>query len=371
MDLVAEMIAAHLPAAMPGARIDLLRAPFRTRLRRQSGAPPGVFDRYVNRFRDYPRWLAAHARDFDVLHVLDHSYAHVARVLPPGRIVVTCHDVDAFAPFTGSRSSSKLPRWLARRVLSGLQRATVIVCVTEATRRDLVRHELVDAHRLAVIPNGVDPLCGAPPEREAELAAAALVGPGEGVDLLHVGSTIPRKRIDVLLAVAARVARVDPAVRVLRVGGPLTADQQQLASSFGLNERIVSLPFVDRRVLAAVYRHASLVLLPSEREGFGLPVVEALAAGTPAVVSDIPALREVGGGAVSYCPVANTAAWADTILDLLTERSGSPEDWARRVEAGRQHASRWSWPAVAVQLADVYRRVAGEAQPAAAHATAS
>ena len=62
------------------------------------------------------------------------------------------------------------------------------------------------------------------------------------------------------------------------------------------------LPFLDRATLAAVYRRSALVLLPSEREGFGLPVLEALACGTPVVASDIDALREVGGDAVRYCP---------------------------------------------------------------------
>ena len=77
----------------------------------------------------------------------------------------------------------------------------------------------------------------------------------------------------------------------------------------GLTDAIVVLPMLDRATLAAVYRRSALLLMPSEREGFGLPVLEALACGTPVVASDIEALREVGGFAASYCPVEGIEDW--------------------------------------------------------------
>ena len=77
----------------------------------------------------------------------------------------------------------------------------------------------------------------------------------------------------------------------------------------GFGDAIVVLPALDRSTLAAVYRRCALLLMPSEREGFGLPVLEALACGTPVVASDAPALREVGGYAAAYCPVDDLEAW--------------------------------------------------------------
>ena len=89
----------------------------------------------------------------------------------------------------------------------------------------------------------------------------------------------------------------------------------------GLEPHIIVLPFLERRVLAAVYRRAAVVLQPSDREGFGLPVAEAMACGTPVVASDLPPLREVGGAMASYCPVGDVEAWTSTVSELLDERS--------------------------------------------------
>lgn len=358
MDLVADMLAAHLPHAAPALSVETLRAPFRPRVDRIApGGRPSVFDRYANRFLDYPRWLRSRSGEFDVFHVLDHSYAHLLHVLPASRTMVTCHDVDAFAPFIdGQENPSRLPRWLARRVLHGLRRARLVACVSDATRSDLLRHALVEPDRLRVVPNGVDAVHAVGADPAAEAAANTLLGAGD-MDLLHVGSTIPRKRIDVLLEVFARVAADIPSARLLRVGGPITGPQREHADRLGIASRIVEVPFVDRAVLAAVYRRAALLVLPSEREGFGLPVVEALAAGTPVVASDIPSLREVGGDAASYCPVGDVTAWTATLTALLAERVRRPADWARRVALARARAARWSWPAVAAQLAGIYAEI--------------
>src|SRR5204863_273063 len=84
--------------------------------------------------------------------------------------------------------------------------------------------------------------------------------------------------------------------------------QQRLSRTLGLADHLVCLDDVDEPTLAALYRRAAIVLQPSEREGFGLPLIEAMACGTPVVASDLAALREVGGDAVRYCPVGEAAS---------------------------------------------------------------
>jgi glycosyltransferase involved in cell wall biosynthesis len=363
MDLVAEMLLLNLNAPdlrlvepselRPSMVRRFTRVPFVGGRRSAETA-----DRIVNRVWDYPRWLAARREDFDVFHIVDHSYAHVVTALPAGRTIVTCHDLDAFdGVLPGTRGGSLVARALGRRLLEGLQAAARIVCVSQAKRDELESYGVVPASRIAVIPNGVHPACGHRPDPRADREAAELLGPEDPgrVELLHVGSAIPRKRIDVLLESVAILRRAWPGLRLIRVGDTFTAAQDRQARRLGLDDAVTVLPFVDRRVLAAVYRRATILLQPSEREGFGLPVAEAMACGTPVVASRIPALVEVGGQAASFCPVGDVAAWVAEISELLEERSASPSDWTARRAASLAQSRRFSWREHARRLSELYR----------------
>jgi len=313
--------------------------------------------------------LAALPVPFDVYHVIDHSYAHLLHELPGDRTLVTCHDLDAYRSVLQPDEEPRgWPfRWMTRRILSGLRLAAHVACDSEATRAALVSLAGFPADRLSVIPNGAD--TGGQPHADAaaDVEAARMLGPRRGVELLHVGSTIPRKRIDVLLDVFAGVRRARPDARMTRVGGPFTAEQRIRARDIGVLDAIHVLPFVDRATLAAVYRRSALALLTSDREGFGLPIVEALACGTPMVASDIPVLREVGSGAVTFCPVGAAADWVETILRLLRERETDAAAWHVRRSAGLARASDFSWSRYTEDVVARYRGIAGRpaAEPAA------
>jgi glycosyltransferase involved in cell wall biosynthesis len=246
---------------------------------------------------------------------------------------------------------------MTRHILGGLRKAAHIACDTAATRDDLVARAGIDKSRTTVIPNGPHPSCSPNPEPSADVEAARLLAGRHSTDLLHVGSTIARKRIDVLLQVVAAVRRSRPDVRLVRVGGPFTAEQRVLVRRLALDDAVLVLPFVDRSTLAAIYRRSAIVLQPSEREGFGLPVLEALACGTPVVASDIHALREVGGTAVQYCAPEDVEAWTRMVADGLREREADPPRWRRRRDAGIARASAFSWSRYASGVAAVYRRL--------------
>ena len=129
--------------------------------------------------------------------------------------------------------------------------------------------------------------------------------------------------------------------------------QQSLVASLGIGPSLVQPAPLSRAELAALYARAELVLVPSDREGFGLPVLEALAAGAPVVASDIPPLREVGGSAVTFCPVAEVDDWVGTVSRLLR----TPEDHPP-LEARREQARRFTWRAHAERIASGYRHLA-------------
>jgi len=362
MDLVAEML--MLGFRSPGDRLVepvQIRPEMVRRFTRIPGlgrlGPARTADRIVNRLWDYRCALASQVGDFDLFHIVDHSYAHLASVLPRGRSVVTCHDIDAFAgALPGTRAESRAGRLLAGRLLAGLQSATRIVCVSHATRDALVEADIVDPSRIVVVPWGLHPSCTPHRDGRSDAAAEAHLGPldPDRPEILHVGSTIPRKRIDVLLDVFARLRARHPALRLVRVGGPFSRRQRRQVSRLGLDGAITVLPFLERPVLASVYRRAAVVLQPSEREGFGLPVAEAMACGTPVVASDLAPLREVGGGIAAYCPVGDLASWVEAVSALLDERVEDGPAWAARRAASLENAQRFDAVDHARRMLDVY-----------------
>jgi glycosyltransferase involved in cell wall biosynthesis len=106
-----------------------------------------------------------------------------------------------------------------------------------------------------------------------------------------------------------------------------------------------------------VYRRAALLLQTSDAEGFGLPLIEAMACGCPVVASDIPVLREVGGTATSYCSVADVQGWVNTIGKLLAERESHTHAWMVRRETAVHRAERFTWAENACATTEVYRTV--------------
>ncbi|MEO6239606.1 MAG: glycosyltransferase family 1 protein [Vicinamibacterales bacterium] len=370
MDLVAAMLMSHLGAEhRDSVDATLIRPPMPLRLSRLGATgdgPPRAVDRILARLVDYPRALAS-LPPFDVYHLVDHSYSHLVHELPRARALVTCHDLDTFRSVLqpDEEPRSWAFRWMTRRILSGLRLAAHVGCDSSATRMALVRLADFPEDRLSVIPNGTD--TGGEPDRDAaaDVEAARMLGPRRGIELLHVGSTIPRKRIDVLLDVFAAVRRLRPEARLTRVGGPFTAEQRVHARDLGVLDAIHILPFVDRATLGAVYRRSAVAVLPSDREGFGLPIVEALACGTPMVASDIPVLREIGSDAVTYCPVAATETWSRAILQLLHERDTDPASWSARRVAGLARAADFSWSRYTDAVVARYQDIAGRSAEAA------
>lgn len=362
MDLVAEMLAAHLHSRHAAQfQTELLRPPMK---RRFSGSGEGKLgrniDRLCNRMYDYPRWLRSCSHAYDRFHIADHSYAHLVHVLPPERTAVTCHDLDTFRCLLDPQADPR-PVWfrtMAQRILSGLQRASHVACVSRTVRDEILAHGLIPSERLSVTPNGVDPSCSPMENELADRQAAELLA-GSAPDsllILHVGSTIARKRIDVLLRILAAVAENKPNVRLIRVGGALTGDQRRLAEELGVSGKILTMPFVDRYQLAALYRRAALVVQPSETEGFGLPVIEAMACGTVVLASDIPVFREVAADAGVYSPLEDISAWAATACRLLAERENDPAAWQRRRMRCQAQAAGYSWSATAAAVAAIHGR---------------
>jgi glycosyltransferase involved in cell wall biosynthesis len=365
MDLCADMLLAHLkregPAAVQASRLCPSFRRLATRLP-VLGRRNAAFnaDRILNRFLHFPRHARRAASSFDLFHVADHTYAQLIHALPPGRAGVYCHDLDAFRCLidpTGDPRPRSF-RTLTRRVLAGLQKAAAVFHSTAAVGDQIRRAGLVPADRLVLAPYGTAPEFGPGPTRDP-VGLQWLEGLDGHSWLLHVGSCIPRKRIDVLLDVVAAVRETIPDARLVKIGGEWSTGQQDRIARLGLHGSIVHARDLTRAELAEVYRRAAVVLVPSEAEGFGLPVIEALACGSAVVASDIPALREAGGPAVTYAPVGDVSSWSELVTRMLTDPAAAPARADRLAWAGR-----YSWAAHAEIIASTYHRLLG-AKPCA------
>ena len=362
MDLVAEMLLDRLNREHASTiEATLIRPSLRRRFSRVSDKQLAfVVDRIAARLWDYPRVAAQLRGRFDLFHVVDHSYAPLVHQLPADRTLVSCHDLDTFRsvlePERERRSAAF--RAMTRRILDGLRKAGHVACDTEATRTQLIERAHLPESRTSVVHNGLHPSFSPQHEASADREAARLLGPRSSIDILNVGSAIPRKRIDVVVRVVAELGR---RVRLVRVGGPFSAEQAALARDMGVT--VAVLPFLDRSTLAAIYRRCALLVMPSEREGFGLPLVESLACGTPVVASDIAALREVGGDAAAYCAIGDIDAWVAAINELLDERDERPAEWVARQERGIRRAEAFSWSKYAREIASLYEQVANGMPP--------
>jgi glycosyltransferase involved in cell wall biosynthesis len=366
MDLVGEMLLENLNLHHRGdIEAVLIRPRFVTRLGRFPRlARRTTFnaDRVLNRFVEYPRVLRRIRNQFDIFHLVDHSYSHLVHHLPPSRTIVTCHDLDTFQGILKPNHARKslLFKAMTRRILSGLKRAAVVSCNSCATRDQVLLHQLLPTERLVVIRNSVHPAYSSKPDPIYDQRVGRLLGPGScgALDLLHVGSTIPRKRIDLLLKLFSEVHQQIPSARLIRVGGAFTEPQTDLIERLQIGKSVIVLPHLDRRELAAVYRRATMLLLPSAAEGFGFPVVEAMACGTPVVASDIAPLREVGGDIAAYSAVGNLSEWSNSVLSMVQEKRERPRDWEARAKEGVRWIERFNSKEYASHNYSIYRRLA-------------
>jgi glycosyltransferase involved in cell wall biosynthesis len=353
MELVADKLIEGLAANSAPFQVERVRPPMRRRFTRAPGLTnQGTAfnaDRLLNRMRDYPRYLRRRAHEFDLFHLTDHSYANLVHQLDPARTGVFCHDLDTFRCLLEPELEPR-PYWfrrMARRILTGLQKAAVVFHTTDSVRGQIEKYGLIDPARLVKAPYGVAEVFQ-PGNDDTEIPSI-LCAIGNGPFLLHVGSCIPRKRVEVLFEVLAQLRKTHPDLRLLQVGGTFTEQQRSLTDRFGVTKAIFQVPRLEQSTIAELYYHAALVLMPSESEGFGLPVIEALACDAIVVVSDIPVFGEVGADAVVYCPLGAIEAWTTAIDDLLKDPAAAPSRDRRLERAGE-----FTWSNHARIIANAY-----------------
>lgn len=288
-------------------------------------------------------WLARR-QELDLLHAM----AFVTPLATAVPSVVTVYDL-SFIHYP-DRFPALQRRYLAGQTRRSCRAARRVIAISESSRQDVHRHFGVPLSRIDVVTPGVD-------ERYRPLPAAAVDAfrRREGLPerfILHVGTLQPRKNLITLIEAVA--ALDDPHIPLVLVGGKGWFFERIFAraAALGVEDRVHFTGYVPDEALPLWYNAASLFAFPSVYEGFGLPVVEAMACGAPVLAAGVSSIPEAAGTAGLLFDPQDVTALRDRITAVLQD----PELAATMRAEGLQHARRFSWARAGRQTAAVYRR---------------
>ena len=275
----------------------------------------------------------------------------VQYTLPPmSRVpgVVVVHDLS----FERPEARDWIPRPSLLRYRASIRasavRARRVVVPSQFTKDDVIQRYGVHEDRVMVAGNALDSAL------EVALRSTPRSTRGDQLVVLAVGTVLPRKNLEVL-ACAVDTLRDEGLPVVLRLVGPLSGAGCQALGRMSdrLGAALEVTGVVDTAGLAAAYRCADVLAFPSLFEGFGIPLVEAMAAGTPVVSSDSSCLPEIGGDAVLYAAPHRPDAWVDALRLVLTDQATA----ARLAAAGTARSVEYDWG----RSAETVRRALAEA----------
>ncbi len=279
---------------------------------------------------------------------VDLVHAPSPAVPPTGRVplVVTVHDA---APIVMPDAFTRRGVWFHRRgFAAAAKRARLVIAVSEFCADEIATYTTIPRERIRVVPNGVNLVQSTP---DAVARTRRQLGLGDAPYVLWVGTAQPRKNVRTLLDAFTRLDPVRIPHRLVLAGASgWKADGEDAEMVQRLGDRVRLLGKVPDPELFALYAGADLFAFPSRHEGFGIPVLEAMAQATAVLCADIPALREVAGDAARFVGPDDLHGWVDALAELL----GDPAARAELSVLGGERAGRFSWERCADGTAQVY-----------------
>jgi glycosyltransferase involved in cell wall biosynthesis len=272
-----------------------------------------------------------------------HSLASTGPIRTPGLAsVVTVHDVT----FMRMPTFGRVTTWGMGQVVRRAARdADSLIAVSAAARDEICATLGLEPAAFTVVPHGMGPVPSAAPAPESELRER--LGLDDGRLVLCVAALRPHKNQELLIRA---LPELPPDVTVVLAGRheEYAERLRELASRLGVDGRVRLTGYVPDPELERLWSMAACAAFPTRAEGFGLPVLEAMARGVPVACSDIPVLREVGGEVPCYFDPADPASAATVIRAVLGD--------AERGQSGVKRAARFSWSEAARGTMDAYER---------------
>jgi glycosyltransferase involved in cell wall biosynthesis len=258
-----------------------------------------------------------------------------------GPVVVTVADMihERFAHLFDRPTDDQARRRKRQCILA----ADVIICISETTQKDMLQFYGIDAAKTEVVPLAYRDTFRLLEDREG------LSSPTGKPFLLYIGDRRRHKNFEVLLQAYSRWPRRKELDLVVVGGRPWSKEETQHLTRLGIAEQVCLLAEVDDQRLCRLYNQASAFVYPSLYEGFGIPLLEAMACGCPVIASRIPSTREVAGG----CPIYFEPTEADDLLAAFDVALAEGRD-SERVRLGLERVTHYSWDKAAKQVLKVY-----------------
>ena len=277
--------------------------------------------------------------DFDILHITDpHPYFNCWKpVLGKKPIVATVHDL--IPELFGNNVRVRRMRELL------MKDASHIIAVSQNTKNDLMRLYHVPGEKVSVIYHGYLPSQGG-----AKPLAGLTCKPATPNYLLFVGKRGGYKNFDFFIRAVAPLLRQDKSLSVFCTGAAFNANEKALFTSLGIEGQVAQ-GFVPDDEMPSVFAHALAFIYPSRYEGFGIPILDAFAAGCPVLLANASCFPEVAGEAALYFDPGDPASLRDQLALLLHNASL----WGRLVAQSRSRLEGFSWSRCAEETANVYR----------------
>jgi len=260
------------------------------------------------------------------------------------RMVVTIHDL-IHLDFPSSNPAAILyARWMIGR---SIRKSSRILTPSDTVGKAIEKRFVKARGRVTVTPNGVDPAFFTPPDPSTETAFLARLGLERGEYLLYLGNDKPHKNVDLLVRAYREAFSETSLTRLVLIGG----DFRRFDSVQGVRHP----GFLSSEEIRAAYAAAAALVMPSLYEGFGLPVIEAMASGTPVIISDGGALPEIAGDAALMFALGKPSSLGEALVRIISD----PELRATLRQKGLARAREFSWLDTARKTLEVYRAAAG------------
>jgi|SRR5574344_380499 glycosyltransferase involved in cell wall biosynthesis len=284
----------------------------------------------------------------DILHI---PHCNIP-LLYRGKLIVTVHDLThliypEFLPIKLAKFYFKFIFWFI------CKRADRIITVSQNTKNDLLRFFNVSSNKISVVPLGVSEEFKEKPKEEISYLYDKFSIPHDKKILLYVGNLLPHKNLSRLLEAFSKMKGKEDC-RLVLVGKAFDGRSKSTdESNLGIDQLTIHTGIVDQEDLVNLYNLADLFVLPSLYEGFGLPVLEALACGTPVACSKTSSLPEVGGSVVNYFDPISIDDMATVLFESLNKETSSKEsirDWIQQ----------FSWEKTSKQILNIAQEVFNE-----------